>query len=163
MRFDTSLYEKIEEYHFLRFINTTPSSQNPTWALIAAVEEDGAGIEYNPNVDRLKLIVNKNSISNHTSNDKQLSADYLAYKGDPCFEFVNAGRDQLNYTTQLLEVDIWDKTDSNYAAKLNNATITITSYNGNVIGFDLYTDGDVTEGTATVAGNTPSFTPTASL
>ena len=54
LRFDTNLYDKIREDQFLRFINTTPSETNPTWALIAAVEEDGAGIEYNANVDRLK-------------------------------------------------------------------------------------------------------------
>ena len=163
MRFDTDLYEKIGEEQFLRFINTTPAATNPTWALIAAVEEDGAGIEYNPNVDRLKLIVNKNAITNHKSNDKQLSATYLAYKGDACFEFANAGRDKTNYKTQLLEVDLWDETDGNYAAKLSNATLTVNTYNGNTIEFNLYADGDPTEGTSTVAGNTPSFTPSTSL
>lgn len=163
MRFDTSLYDKIEEYQFLRFINTTPSDVNPTWVLIAAVEADGAAIEYNAEVDRLKLIVNKNAITNHKSNDKQLSADYLAYEGDPCFTFVNAGRDKLNYKTQLLEVDLWDETSGNYTSKLNNATLTVNSYNGNMISFNLYADGDVTEGTATMSGNTPSFTATTSL
>ena len=162
-RFDTNLYEKIGEHEFLRFINTTPTAVSPTWALISAVEEDGAGIEFNPEVERIKLIVNKGAISNHKSNDKQLSATYLAYKNDPCFEFANAGRDKLNYKTQLLEVDLWDETSGNYAAKLNNATLTVNTYNGNTIEFNVYADGDPTEGTATVTGNTPVFTPNASL
>jgi len=163
MRFDTSQYTKIGEDEFLRFINTTPEALTPTWVLIAAVEQDGAGIEYNPNIDRVKLIVNKNAISNHTSNDKQLSATYLAYKEDPCFEFVNAGRDKLNYKTQLLEVDLWDENTGNYSAKLNNATVGITSYNGNTIEFNLYADGDVIDGTVTITDQTPSFTPSVSL
>ena len=163
MRFDTTDMERITEDQFLRFINTTPSALTPTWKLLAAVEEGGAAIEYNPNIDRTKLIVNKNAITSHKSNDKQMSVTYLAYEGDPCFEFVNAGRDKLNYKTQLLEVDMWDETNSKYAAKLSDATIGITSYHGDTIEFDVYADGDPTEGTVTVTDNTPSFTPTTSL
>jgi hypothetical protein len=163
MRFDTNDMEKILESDFLRFIDTTPNAETPTWVLVAAVEEGGAGIDYNPNIDRLKLIVNKNASSNHTSNDKQMSVTYLAYKNDPCFEFVNAGRDKLNYKTRLLEVDMWDETDSKYTAKMSNATIGITSYHGDTIEFDVYTDGDGQDGKVTVTNNTPTFTPNASL
>ena len=163
MRFDTNEMEKILESDFLRFIDTTPEAQTPTWVLIAAVEEGGAGIDYNPNIDRLKLIVNKNASSNHTSNDKQMSVTYLAYKGDNCFEFVNAGRDKLNYKTRLLEVDMWDEADDKYTAKMSNATIGITSYHGDTIEFDVYTDGDGEDGKVTISNNTPTFTPTTSL
>lgn len=163
MEFDTNSMTKILESDFVRFIDTTPSATTPTWVLVAAVEEDGAKIEYNPNIDRLKLIVNKNATSNHTSNDKQMSTTYLAYKDDPCFEFVNEGRDKLNYKTHLLEVDLWDKNGSSYTAKMSDATIGVTSYNGNELEFDLYTDGDPAEGTVTIANQTPTFVPTASL
>lgn len=163
MRFDTSDYTRITEDQFVRFIDTTPNSQNPTWALIGAVEEGGAGIEYNPNIERLKLIVNKNSTSNHTSNDKQMSVTYLAYKGDSCFTFVNAGRDKLNYKTNLLEVDLWDETSNSYSAKMSSATIGITSYHGDTIEFNVYADGDAVDGTVTIADQTPTFTPTTSL
>jgi hypothetical protein len=163
MKFDTSAYERITEDQFVRFIDTTPSAQNPTWVLIGAVEEGGAGIEYNPNIDRLKLIVNKNASTNHTSNDKQMPTTYLAYKGDPAFTFVNAGRDKLNYKTRLLEVDLWDEESSNYSAKMSNATIGISTYHGDTIEFTVYADGDPTEGKVTVANNTPTFTPTVSL
>ena len=80
MIFDTSALERITEDQFIRFIDTTPSGQTRTWVPVAAVEEGGAGIDYNPNIDRLKLIINKNATSNHTSNDKQMNVTYLAYK-----------------------------------------------------------------------------------
>lgn len=163
MKFDTSTYTRITEDQFVRFIDTTPNATNPTWALVAAVEEGGAGIDYNPNIDRLKLIVNQNATSNHTSNDKQMSVTYLAYKGDPCFAFVNAGRDQLNYKTRLLEVDLWDETGGSYSAKMSEATIGITSYHGDTIEFDVYADGDATDGTVTVTNQTPTFVPAISL
>lgn len=163
MKFDTSDYTRITEDQFVRFIDTTPTAQTPTWALVAAVEEGGAGIDYNPNIDRLKLIVNQNATSNHTSNDKQMSVTYLAYKGDPCFAFVNDGRDKLNYKTHLLEVDLWDETSGSYSAKMSEATIGITSYHGDTIEFDVYADGDATEGTVTVSNQVPTFTPSTSL
>ena len=163
MKFDTSNYTPITEDQFIRFINTTPGGNTKTWALVAAVEEDGATIEYNPNVDRLKLIVNQNAITNHNSNDKQMSVTYLAYEGDPCFTFVNAGRDKLNYKTELLEVDLWDETSGSYSAKMSEATLVVTSYHGNTIEFDLYADGDPAEGKVTITNNVPTFTESASL
>lgn len=163
MNFDTSDMEKILECQFARFLDTTPTSPTPTWVWVAAVEEGNAQIEYNPNIDRIKYIVDKAARSNHTSNDKQMSVPLQAYKGDGCFEFVNAGRDKLNYKTHLLEIDLWDETSGSYAAKMSDATIGITSYNGNVIEFNVYADGDPAEGTVTISNQTPTFTPAVSL
>lgn len=163
MKFDTSDMDKILESQFLRFLDSTPNSQNPTWVWVAAVEEGNAAIEYNPNIDRIKYIVDNAARTNHTSNDKQMSVPLQAYKGDDCFEFVNAGRDKLNYKTHLLEIDMWDETSGNYTAKMSDATISITSYSGNVIEFDVYADGDPVEGKVTIANQTPTFTPNASL
>lgn len=163
MKFDTSLYDKITEDQFVRFIDITPSALTQDWALVAAVEEGGAGIDYNGNFDRLKLIVNQNAVTNHTSNDKQMSVTYLAYKNDPCFEFVNEGRDKLNYKTHFLEVDLWDENNSAYKAKMSNATIGITSYHGDTIEFNVYIDGDPEEGTVTISDGVPTFVPTTSL
>lgn len=163
MDFDTSNMKKILESQFVRFIDTTPTATNPTWALVAAVEEDNAAIEYNPNIERIKYIVDDAARTDHTSNDKQMSVPYQAYKGDPCFEFVNEGRDKLNYVTHLLEVDLWNETSGSYSAKMSDATIGITSYNGKTIEFDVYADGDPTNGTVTITDNTPTFTPTTGL
>ena len=163
MKFDVSQFTKITEDQFVRFIDTTPTALTRNWVLVAAVEEGGAGIEYNPNIERVKLIVNKNASTNHKSNDKQMNATYLAYKGDNCFEFVNAGRDKLNYKTNLLEVDLWDETGGSYAAKMSNATIGITTYHGDTIEFNVYADGDPEEGTVTISDQTPTFVPSTSL
>jgi hypothetical protein len=164
MKYDTSEFERILEYQFVRFIDTTPNSQTPTWALIGAVEEGGAVVEYNPNVDRIKYIVHKNASTNHTSNDKQMDVTYQAYKGDPCFTFVNGARDKTNVRTHLLEVDLWDKDEqSKYSAKMSEATIVVENNNGQEIGFNVYGDGDPDEGKVTIADNTPTFTPTTSL
>lgn len=163
MKFDTTGMDKILESQFLRFLDSTPDSANPTWVWVAAVEEGNAAIEYNPNIDRIKYIVDNAARTNHTSNDKQMSVPLQAYKGDDCFEFVNAGRDKLNYKTHLLEIDMWDETSGNYTAKMSDATISITSYSGNVIEFDVYADGDPVEGKVTIANQTPTFTPNTSL
>lgn len=164
MNFDTSSMTKILESEFVRFIDTTPTSLTPTWALIGAVETENAQLEYNPNIERIKYIVDKSARTNHTSNDKQMGVPLQAYKGDPCFTFVEAGRDKLNYKTRLLEVDLWNK-DSNgkYEAKMSDATIGITSYNGQLIEFDVYADGDPAEGKVTLTDGVPSFVETTSL
>lgn len=163
MNFDTSNMTKILESQFVRFIDSTPNAATPTWVLIAAVEEGNAQIEYNPNIERIKYIVDNSARTDHTSNDKQMAVPYQAYKGDPCFEYVNAGRDKLNYTTHLLEVDLWDVTENQYSAKMSDATIGITSYNGEMIEFNVYADGDPAEGKVTITDNQPVFTETASL
>ena len=58
---------------------------------------------------------------------------------------------------------MWDESDNKYAAKMSDATIGITSYHGDTIEFDVYADGDATDGQVTVTNNTPTFTPTVSL
>lgn len=154
--------ERIKRSQFKLFLDTTPTSQNPTWKLEGwGVEE--ASISYNTTVDRIKYIVEDNSRSDHTANDKQSSITKKTYKGEPCFEFVNAGRDQLNYVTHILEVDSWNGTGSTYPAKMSDGLIAITEYSGDEISYDLYFDGNPTEGTVTFTDGVPTFTPTTSL
>ena len=155
--------ERIKRSQFKLFLDTTPKSQNPTWKLEGwGVEE--AGIEYNGEVERSKYIVEDNARTDHISNEKQASMSKKTYKGEPVFEFVNAARDQLNYVTHILEVDTWNGTGGSYAAKLTDGLIVITNYSGDVIEYDLYFDGDPTEGTVTISNQgVPTFTPTASL
>lgn len=162
--FDTSNMEKILESQFLRFIDVS-STSTPNWKVIGVgVEEGNAGIEYNPNIERVKWIIDNSARSDHKSNDKQMSVPQKTYKNDPCFEFVNEGRDKLNYKTKLLEVDTWNEVSTGtYSAKMSEATISITSYNGDEVDWDLYIDGDPTEGSVTMSGSVPTFTPTTSL
>ena len=154
--------EKIKNSQYLRFIDTTPTAQAPTWKVV------GIGItelatEYNAQVDTEQWIIEDSARNDHTGNQKSSGVTQKCYKGDPEFEFVNAGRDKLNYKTHILEIDMWDKSGSNYAAKMSDGLITLTSYSGGQIEYDLLFDGDPKEGTATIADGVPTFTESASL
>ena len=154
--------EKLKTSQYLRFIDTTPSSQNPTWTVVGIGVEE-MSTDYSPQVDTIKWIIEDSARNDHTSNQKQSSVTQKAYKNDPCFEFVNAGRDKLNYVTHILEVDTWNGTTGNYAAKMSDGLITVTSYSGEEIEFDLYFNGDPVEGTVSISDGVPSFSPTTSL
>lgn len=153
--------EKIKRSQFLTFIDTTPSS-TATWAVLG-IGVDEYSTSYNPQVDTEKWIIEDNARNDHTSNQKQGSVTQKCYKGDTEFEFIAAGRDKLNYKTHVLDVDTWDGTVGSYPAKMSDAIITVTSYSGEEIEYDIYYDGDATEGTVSISGGTPSFTPNASL
>lgn len=153
--------EKLKTSQYLRFIDTTPSS-SPTWKVVGIGVEE-MSTDFSPQVDTIKWIIEDSARNDHTSNQKQSSVTQKAYKNDPCFEFVNAGRDKLNYVTHILEVDTWNGTTGNYVAKMSDGLITVTSYSGDQIEFDLYFNGDPVDGTVALSDGVPSFTPTASL
>lgn len=155
--------EKLKTSQYLRFIDTTPTETTPTWAVVG-IGVDEASTSYSPDVERVKWIIEDSARSDHTSNDKQSSIEQKAYKNDPCFEFVNEGRDKLNYKTHILEIDTWHvSSGSNYVAKYSDGIITVTEYDGDSINYDLYFDGDPVDGTATVTDGVPVFTATVSL
>ena len=155
--------EKINRSQFLTYLNTGTSA-NPTWSVLG-VGITEYGIAFNPQVDTEKWIIEDNARTDHSSNQKQGSVTQKCYKGDPVFEFVNAGRDKLNYKTQVLDIDRWNGNGSTYPAKKNDVIITVTNYMGEnaEIEYDIYYDGDAIEGTVTFSGSTPSFVPTTSL
>ena len=154
---------KINRSQFLTYLDTTPSS-TATWAVLG-VGITEYGISFNPQVDTEKWIIEDNSRTDHSSNQKQGSVTQKCYKGDPVFEFVNAGRDKLNYKTHVLDIDRWNGNGSTYPAKMSDVIITVTNYMGEnaEIEYDIYYDGDATEGVVTFSGNTPTFSENASL
>lgn len=153
----------------LTFLDVTPDS-TATYKVLGIGITD-YGISYNPQVDSEKWIIEKNARQVHSSNEKQGSVSQTAYKGDPVFEFVADGRDKLNYTTHILDVDVWDGTESGGTitapAKLSDGMVAVTQYMSETgtIEYDLYYLGDATEGTATINTSTGdvSFTATTSL
>ncbi len=156
--------EEIISKQFVRFIDTTPTTNSPTWAVVGVGVEDGnANVEYNPNVDRIKWIIDKNSRTKHSSNDKQMPVTQNCHKNDPEFEFVERGRDVLAYKSHILEIDTWSGTGGNYPSKYTDCTIVIDTYSGDTIEYTIYFDGDPQEGTSTITNGVPTFTPTASL
>lgn len=155
--------EKIKRSQYLTFLDTTPSGNSRTWAIVG-VGVDEYATEYNPQVDTEKWIIEDNARNDHTSNQKQGSVTQKCYKNDPAFEFVASGRDQLNFKTHILDIDTWNGTGSGssttYPAKMSDGLVAITSYSGEEIEYDLYYDGDPTEGTVTITDGVPTFTPT---
>ena len=154
--------EKIKTSQYLRFIDTTPTGSSRTWKVVGIGVTELA-TEYNPQVDTEQWIIEDSARNDHTGNQKSSSVTQKCYKGDPEFEFVNEGRDKLNYKTHILEIDLWDKEGSNYKAKESDGLITVTSYSGGEIEYDLMFDGDPRDGTATIADGVPTFTESASL
>lgn len=156
--------EKIKRSQFLSYLNTTPSGNSATWKILGVGITD-YGIDFNPQVDTEKWIIEDNARTDHSSNQKQGSVTQKCYKGDDVFEFVNAGRDKLNYKSQVLDIDMWDGTSGSYPAKVSDVIITVTSYMGEnaEIEYDIYYDGDSTEGTVSIADGVPTFTPSVSL
>ena len=156
--------EKIKRSQFLTYLDTTPSS-TATWKILGVGIND-YGIDYNPQVDTEKWIIEDNARTDHSSNQKQSSVTQKCYKGDPVFEFVQAGRDELNYKSHVLDIDRWNGTGNSYPAKMNDVIITVTSYMGEEaeIEYDMYYDGDAKVGTVTFDNEgVPSFSETTSL
>lgn len=154
--------EKIKTSQYLRFIDTTPTAQAPTWKVVGIGVTELA-TEYNAQVDTEQWIIEDSARNDHTGNQKSSGVTQKCYKGDPEFEFVNEGRDKLNYKTHILEIDMWDKTGNAYASKMSDGLVVLTSYSGSEIEYDLHFDGDPKEGTATIADGVPTFTENASL
>lgn len=154
--------EKIKRSQFLTFLDTTPSGNSRTWAIVG-VGVDEYSVSFNPQVDTEKWIIEDNARNDHTSNQKQGSVTQKCYKNDPAFEFVAEGRDQLNYKTHILDIDTWNGTGSGssttYPAKMSDGLVAITSYSGEEIEYDLYYDGDAIEGSVTITDGVPAFTP----
>ena len=122
------------------------------------------GISYNPQVDSEKWIIEKNARQVHSSNEKQGSVTQTAYKGDPVFEFVAEGRDQLNYKTHILDVDLFNGSTAGDVitapAKLSDGIIAITQWMNDTasVEYDLYYTGDAKTGTSTVNLSTGEIT-----
>jgi hypothetical protein len=154
--------EKLKTSQYLRFIDVTPTATNPTWKVL------GVGItelatSYNPQVETEQWIIEDTARNDHTGNQKQSSVTQKCYKNDPTFEFINEGRDKLNYVTRVLEIDTWNGEGGSYPSKMSSSLVAVTSYSGAEIEYDLYFNGDPTDGTSTITGGTPTFTPSVSL
>ena len=154
--------EKNKRSQYQKFLDITPKGESETWKVIG-IGITEANVDYNPQVNTEKWIIENTARSDHESNEKQISVTQRCYKGDPEFEFIEKGRDKLNYTSHILEIDTWNGTEGSYPTKKSDCLIVITSYSGEQIEYTIYFNGDPIEGTSTIANGVPTFTPTASL
>ena len=156
-----STIEKIKRIQYQKFLDTTPSS-TATWKVIG-IGINEANVEYNPQVNTEKWIIEDTARSDHESNQKQLSVTQKCYKNDPEFEYINGCRDKLNCVSHILEIDKWNGSQGSYPAKKSDCLITVTSYSGEEIEYTIYFNGDPVDGTASIADGVPTFTATTSL
>ena len=152
---------KNKRSQYQKFIDTTHSS-TATWKVLG-IGITEANVEFNPQVDTEQWIIEDSARNDHTGNQKQISVTQKCYKGDPEFEFINAGRDQLNYTSHILEIDTWNGSNGSYPAKKSDCLITVTSYSGAEIEYTIYFNGNPTVGTASISDGVPSFSASTSL
>jgi hypothetical protein len=156
-----STIEKNKRSQYQKFLDITPAS-TASWKVIG-IGVSEASVEFNPQVETEQWIIEDSARSDHTSNQKQLSVTQRCYKNDPEFEFINTGRDKLNYVSHILEIDTWNGNLGSYPAKKSDCLITVTSYSGEEIEYTIYFNGDPEEGTATITDGVPSFTSSTSL
>lgn len=152
---------KNKRSQYQKFLDTTPST-TATWKVIGIGIAE-ASVDFGPQVDTEKWIIEDTARNDHTGNQKQLSITQKCYKNDPEFEFINLGRDKLNYVSHILEIDTWNGSNGSYPAKKSDCLITVTNYSGEEIEYTIYFNGDPVEGTASISDGTPSFSPTTSL
>lgn len=155
--------EKVDRSQWLVYLDTTPAEATQNWAILGVGITEFA-VAYNPQVDTEKWIIENTARNDHTSNQKQGSVSQKIYKGDPCFEFAHKGCDKLNYVTHILEIDRWNGTgDGKYPAKMSDGMITVTQKGGDnaTLEYDLYFNGEPTEGTVTFTEDVPTFAPSA--
>lgn len=135
--------EKIKRSQFLTFLDTTPTGNSRTWAVVG-VGVNEYSISYNAQVDTEKWIVEDNARNDHASNQKQGDVNQKCYKNDPAFEFVANGRDKLNYKTHILDIDTWNGTGTGssitYPAKMSDGLITLNTFSGALIEYELRYD-----------------------
>lgn len=153
--------EKIKRSQYQKFLDITPNS-SANWKVIG-IGVNEASVEFGPEVETEKWIIEDTARSDHTSNQKQLSITQRCYKNDPEFEFINSGRDKLNYTSHILEIDTWDGSVGNYPAKKSDCLITVDSYSGEEIEYTIYFNGDPIDGTASISDGVPTFVASTSL
>lgn len=160
IKFDFSNLVKMERSDWMTWLDVTPDDEKSFKILGIGVTD--LAIAYNPSVDSEKWIIEKTARHIHQSNEKQASVSQSIYEGDPCYEFVDKGRNKLNYKTHILDVNMKKKSgDNKYYAELTDGLITITSHMGEnaTIEYDLYWEGDTQTGTVDISTGTPVFTP----
>lgn len=159
--------QAIKRSKFAEFINTTPSSDTPTWARIGKGVSENE-VSYNGNVTTETFIHEDNASNNVDYYAPQIAVTQFCYKGDKVFDYIDGLRKKRavgsDCETQLLMVYVYDTDDDEtYAAEINDVAIQIDTFGGsggerNSIGYNILFNGDPTQGTATISAGVPTFT-----
>ena len=159
--------QKINRDEWVEFLNTTPSAQTPSWAIIGVGITDKA-TDYNTEKTEEKWIIHRNKNVTIDSYGLTSGVEQTAYKDDEVFEFIDNIRYRLktgeNAETTLLEVDKYSFAGTEsapvYRARLWTVAVEVTSHGGDTakINYTINYTGDPTFGTVTFTNGVPTFT-----
>lgn len=161
----------IKRPEIVAFLNTTPSGTTKTWSLIGNGMTTGA-YSYSAQETTETYIVDENATTLVDSYQVSIDGEMKCLFGDEVYDYINGLRFNLatgsSAETQVLLIDKYDEVDNSYKAQQFNCSVSISTYGGDggatpVIGFKLNINGTPTNGTATISGGTPTFTPETSL
>ena len=158
--------EKINRDEWVEFLNTQPSADTPSWAIIGVGITDKS-TEYNTEKTEEKWIIHRNKNVTVDSYGLTSGVEQTAYKGDEVFEFIDDIRYRLKTGTKaettLLEIDKYSVTNADttptYRARLWTVALEITSHGGDTakINYTINYTGDPTFGTVTFTDGKPVF------
>lgn len=158
---------KVKRSEFATFLNTTPSSETPTWVRFGK-GVTGQSIAYNPAVNSTQYIDEDNATSSVDAYAPVINTPQEAYKNDQVFEYVDNLRKTRaigdDAVTDILLVYVYDKqADAKYTAEKQSVSISITDFGGDAgnplsITYDIGFVGNPTLGTVTITNGAPNFT-----
>jgi hypothetical protein len=159
--------EKIERADKIDFLDTTPTAEEPTWAIVGIGIKDKS-TDYNADITDDPWIIYKNNIKEVNKYAPTSGVTQTAHKGDPEFEYVDNLRYRLatgkDAETRYLEVDKYFVTDEDTTPKFRarqwTVAISIDSDGGEnaEIGYTINYKGDPKFGTVSFANGKPVFT-----
>lgn len=161
----------VKRSEIVMFLDTTPAS-SPSWKLIGNGMTTGS-YTYDADEESETYIVNDNATTLVQGYNVSLDGEMKCIYGDDAYDFLNGLRYNLavgdDATSHVLLIDKYDEVSAgNFKTQQFNCSISITSYGGDggatpTIGFKVNLNGDPTNGTATITGGVPSFTPAGSV
>lgn len=160
----------VKRKEIILYLNTTPKENTKSWGLYGK-KSTTATYTYNPNSTSETYITDDNATSTLDSYNVTIDGNMKCYFGDSIYDFINALRYNLatgsDAVTEALLIDKYDKnSDGSFKAQVFSCTIAVETYGGDggvtpSITFKINLNGDPSNGSVTITGETPEFTVTA--
>ena len=161
----------VKRKEIMLFIDTTPNS-SPTWKLVGNGMTTGT-YTYDANEEDETYIIHDNPTTLVDQYKVTLDGEMKCIFGDDVYDYINGLRRNLatgsDAEQHCLLIDKYDEASTdNFVAQTYDSSVSISSYGGDggvtpTIGFKINLNGDPTDGTATITGGVPTFTPNGSV
>ena len=161
----------VKRKEIMLFIDITPDS-SPTWKLVGNGMTTGA-YTYDASEETETYIIHDSATTLVEQYTVSLDGEMKCIFGDDVYDYINGLRRSLATGTDAeqhaLLIDKYDEASTdNFVAQKFDSSISISSYGGDggatpTIGFKVNLNGTPTDGTATITGGVPTFTPNGSV